>query len=233
MTASHVQVMIHCLSSTHLGQGTHIYVVKLNQLCQHIIVIGLTCYLHYDDVIMDAIASQITSLTIVYSSVYSGADQSKHPSSASLAFVWGIHRGPVNSPHKWPVKRKCFHLMTSSWNYLERFVLLPHSLPIFPKHRLVFWIQITEHAWMHRKSLRFERIGRYISDQSSKDVSKCAVDHLNESRRLHIFVDENDGHTSVIWSPGWGNPHAPKAGQWGRLSGFPGVTGWSNSKTLK
>ena len=64
--------------------------------------------LHYDDVIMDAIASQITSLTIVYSSVYSGADQSKHQSSASLAFVWGIHRGPVNSPHKWPVTRKMF-----------------------------------------------------------------------------------------------------------------------------
>ena len=63
---------------------------------------------HYDDVIMEAIASQITSLTIVYSTVYSGADQSKHQSSASLAFVWGIHRGPVNSPHKWPVTRKMF-----------------------------------------------------------------------------------------------------------------------------
>ena len=50
----------------------------------------------------------ITSLTIVYSTVYSGADQSKHQSSASLAFVWGIHRGPVNSPHKWSVTRKMF-----------------------------------------------------------------------------------------------------------------------------
>ena len=59
---------------------------------------------HYDDVIMGAIASQITSLTIVYSTVYSGVDQS----SASLAFVWGIHRRPVNSPHKWPVTRKMF-----------------------------------------------------------------------------------------------------------------------------
>ena len=57
---------------------------------------------------MGAMASQITSLTIVYSTVYSGADQSKHQSSASLAFVWGIHRGPVNSPHKWPVTRKMF-----------------------------------------------------------------------------------------------------------------------------
>ena len=63
---------------------------------------------HYDDVIMSAIASQITSLTIVYSTVYPGADQSKHQSSASLAFVWEIHRGPVNSPHKWPVTRKMF-----------------------------------------------------------------------------------------------------------------------------
>ena len=63
---------------------------------------------HYDDVIMGAIASQITSLTIVYSSVYSGAYQSKHQSSASLAIVWGIHRGPVNSSHKWPVTRKMF-----------------------------------------------------------------------------------------------------------------------------
>ena len=48
------------------------------------------------------------SLTIVYSTVYSGADQSKHQSSPSLAFVWGIHRGPVNSPHKWPVTRNMF-----------------------------------------------------------------------------------------------------------------------------
>ena len=55
---------------------------------------------------MGAIASQITSLTIVYSIVYSDVDQRKHQSSASLAFVRGIHRGPVNSPHKWPVTRK-------------------------------------------------------------------------------------------------------------------------------
>ena len=57
---------------------------------------------------MSAIASQITNLTIVYSTVYPGADQGKDQSSASLAFVWGIHRGPVNSPHKWPVTRKIF-----------------------------------------------------------------------------------------------------------------------------
>ena len=64
--------------------------------------------LHYDDVIMGTIASLITSLTVVYSTVYSDADQRKHQSSASLAIVWGIHRGPVNSPHQWPVTRKMF-----------------------------------------------------------------------------------------------------------------------------
>ena len=53
-------------------------------------------------------ASQITSLTIVYLTVYTSADQGKHQSSASLAFVRGIHRSPVNSPHKWPVTRKMF-----------------------------------------------------------------------------------------------------------------------------
>ena len=62
----------------------------------------------YDDVTMSLMASQITSLTIVYSTVYSGADQRKLQSSASLAFVWGIHRGPVNSLHKRPVTRKMF-----------------------------------------------------------------------------------------------------------------------------
>ena len=51
-------------------------------------------------------AFQITSLTVVCSSVYSGADQRKHQSSASQAFVRGIHRWPVNSPHKGPVTQK-------------------------------------------------------------------------------------------------------------------------------
>ena len=63
---------------------------------------------NYNDVIMGAIAFQITSLTTVLSTVYLDTDKRKHQSSASLAFVWGIHRGPVNSPHKWSVTRKMF-----------------------------------------------------------------------------------------------------------------------------
>ena len=63
---------------------------------------------NYNDAIMKAMTSQIINLTIVYSVVYSDAHQRKHPSSASLTFVRGIHRWPVNSPYKGPVTRKMF-----------------------------------------------------------------------------------------------------------------------------
>ena len=63
---------------------------------------------HYSDVIMSGMATQITSLTILYATVYSGADQRKHQRSASLVCVRGIHRWPVNSPHKWPVTLEMF-----------------------------------------------------------------------------------------------------------------------------
>ena len=85
--------------------------------------------LHYNDVIMGAMASQITSLTIVYSTVYSGTDQRKHQSSASLAFARGIHRGPVNFLHKGSVTRKmfpfndaimiCIWHSTSTWRLVQ------------------------------------------------------------------------------------------------------------------
>ena len=78
---------------------------------------------------MGTMASQITNLTIVYSTVYSGADQRKHQSSASLAFVRGIRRGPVNSPHKWPVTRKMFPFNGVIMNF-DNYQC--HAL--FPKH---------------------------------------------------------------------------------------------------
>ena len=64
--------------------------------------------INYNDVIIGAVASQITSPTIVYLTVDSDANQRKHQSSASLAFEWRIHRWAVNSPHKWSVTRKMF-----------------------------------------------------------------------------------------------------------------------------
>ena len=74
---------------------------------------------HHNNVIMSATASQITSITIVYSTVYSDADQRIHQSSASLAFVRGIHRGPLNFPHKRPVTRKMFTFDDVIMNKLE------------------------------------------------------------------------------------------------------------------
>ena len=75
---------------------------------QHAVTSTVDYLVHYNDVIMGTMASPITKLLIVYSTVYSDANQRKYQSSASLAFVRGLRRGPVNSPHKWPVTRKMF-----------------------------------------------------------------------------------------------------------------------------
>ena len=83
-----------CLCSNHHSTWAHNYQVKITALC------------HYSDVIMIVRASQITSLTMVYSTVYSAVDQRKHKSSASLVIVRRIHRWPGNSLHKGPVMRK-------------------------------------------------------------------------------------------------------------------------------
>ena len=98
---------------------------------------------HYSDVIMSAIASQITSLAIVYSTVYSGANQRKHQSSASLAFVRGIRRWPVKSQHKGPATRKMlpfddvimqYRLIWANWNNQPRCKMIDHL-----KHSTPLW----------------------------------------------------------------------------------------------
>ena len=108
---------------------------------------------------MGAIASQITSLTIVYSMAYLDADQRKK-SSASLAFVRGIQRGTVNSPHKWPATRKMFPFddvimrdgdfsKRQEGQYILRFVQAKDQEYIKALHYWVFvmgypWILITD-----------------------------------------------------------------------------------------
>ena len=90
---------------------------------------------------MGTIASQITSLTIVYTTVYSDADQSKHQSSASLAFVWGIHRRPVNSPHKGPITRKMFPF-DDVIMFLENSQYTPHISPVKGRNGMFFQMLI-------------------------------------------------------------------------------------------
>ena len=84
--------------------------------------------IHYSDVIVSSMASQIASISIVYSTVCSGANQTKHQSSASLAFVRGIHRRTVNSLHKGPVKRNMFLMMTSSWQFIWEAIDVAHHV---------------------------------------------------------------------------------------------------------
>ena len=94
--------------------------------------------IHYNDVIMGAIV-------IVFSIVYSGADQRKHRSSASLALVRGIHRGPVYSPHKWPITRKMFpfdDVIMSLWT-LDINTRKKHSNAVYIKHAINAGYMIT------------------------------------------------------------------------------------------
>ena len=98
------------------------------------------CWNHFNDVIMGSMASQNTNLTIVYSTVYSNADQRKHQSSASLAFVRGIHRWPVNSPHKWPLTGKMFPFDD---------VIMPSMIKVGSWGR--FSVKMLFHLYFHQK----------------------------------------------------------------------------------
>ena len=90
------------------------------------IFLGIYC----TDVIMSIMASQITSLAIVYSPICSDTDQRKHQSSASLAFVRGIHRRPVNSLHKRPVTRKMFQFDDVILNLSSQLSACPQYISI-------------------------------------------------------------------------------------------------------
>ena len=99
-------------------RGTRVTCIDLRGHSIRITAIVHQITVHYNDVIMGAIASQITSIPVVYSTVYSDTENRKHQSSESLAFVGGIHRGPVNSPHKSPVTRKMFPFDDVIMNWL-------------------------------------------------------------------------------------------------------------------
>ena len=104
-------------------------------------------HVHYSDVIRSAMVSQFTSLTIVYSSVYSDPDQRKNQSSASLAFVRGIRRWLVNSPYKRPVTWKLFPfddvIMISNIIPLHE-IHIPH-----PVHLTVIYFHRTKFCKSH------------------------------------------------------------------------------------
>ena len=138
---------------------------------------------------MGAMASQITSLTIVYSTVYSGADQRKHQSSASLAFVRGIHRWLVNSPHKCPVTRKCFHLMTAScgsdstWLHNEAEAQRP---PLCTQHfRLILRLKF-DSIFVPKGSIKnnFKKVAGHHLNQCCFDL----LPHISVARHRRVHL---------------------------------------------
>ena len=137
-------------NSRHEGLGGHLPVItslweylpvtkplirSLHRSNDHVYV-----WFYYSDVIIGTMGSRITNVSIVYSTVCSGANQRKNQSSASLAFVRGIHRWPVNSPHKEPVTRRMlpFDDVIMQWS-------ISNDLP--QKRFLIVW-QFIIRSWL-------------------------------------------------------------------------------------
>ena len=134
----------------------------------------------YNDIILSAMASHITSLTIFYSTVYSGADQRKHQSSASLAFVRGIHRWRVNSQHKWPVTRKMFPF--------DDVIMCTHHCCVF-----VFLSLDNKVVILYFIFLILSRSLWQSPDSPSSDLKYCAI---------AFFFQNIDGSCALIFKCG-------------------------------
>ena len=93
-------------------------------------------------------ASQIASLTIVYSTVYSEADQRKHQSSTWLAFVMEIHRWPVNSPHRGPVTWQMFPF--------DNVMMMMHNDDVCINK--IHFIQFVTHSWWRHQMETFSAL---------------------------------------------------------------------------
>ena len=125
---------------------------------------------------MSTMASQITSLMIVYSIIYSGADQRKHKSSASLAFVRGIHRWPVNSPREGPVTRKMFPFDDVIMHCVNHIV----NQNIQTKHTRAkpqqTWRSVNDIVWIWRNPNNPNK-GRFVYNTMTKQT-KAEAKHL-------------------------------------------------------
>ena len=133
-------------NDSQIKESLRFFSLKTSILSRPLIAQGISLSDHYNEVLMSAIASQITSFASVYSTVYSGADRSKHQSSASLASVQRIHRWrhrwPVNSPHKGPVTRKMFpfdDVIMLTWNYTSPGCLMVNVLTLLFMFIYLWW----------------------------------------------------------------------------------------------
>ena len=140
------------------------YNLDFAMVCCDLLPIDFT---HCNDVIMNAIASRIISLTIVYSSVDSGADQRKHQSSVPLAFVSEIHRWPMNSPHKGPVTRKIFPFDDVIMHVIQRY---------FPGARAIARLPPVpvKQPYMTSETTKYDLLWMYsVSMAATANKTKC------------------------------------------------------------
>ena len=177
------------------------------QDCSISSVLAVEILTHYSDIIISMLASQITSILLVQSTVFSGADQRKHQSSASLAFVRVIHWLPVNSLHKGPVTQKMFHMMSSCAVLHEAvgIYLMPclfsfstgHTVPIWRSRSLRSENRRERHgrlmkSWQHRTDIlevcsvgkRSAVIGKPV--RQSFTVKLC---HVGRDCGYDLFID--------------------------------------------
>ena len=141
---------------------------------------------------MGAVASQITSLTIVYWTIYSGADQRKHQSSASLAFVREF-TGDRISPHKGPVTRKMFQFD----DVIMKIIISVYSELI----QITFYIKSqTNLNYISTQFILFTilccfTMKIFIFNESPKNQLGCVKSTIKchqQCQRYYIFPEQND-----------------------------------------
>ena len=119
----------------------------------------------------------------------------KHQSSASLAFMWRIHRGPVNSPHKRPVTRKMFHLMTSSWEAIWLLISLNYQIYIIDKHR-----RTHEYCYPNEKSsLDLKYNGNSNTKSTALYIGRWFLQYDTGIKLNGRGCDETEYHPFVIF----------------------------------
>ena len=153
-------------------------------------------FIHCNDVIMSAMVSQTTSLTIVYSTVYSGADQRKHQIAASLAFVRGIHRWPVNVPHKGPVTRKMFPFNDVIMLRVFGRVQWWYGRSVEPHRHAV--LQQDDNGAFHRNSLH-HYVSYYVFNVRLTEVDRKSGDGLRIMNHTH-YIPYNMSFSVVVVS---------------------------------
>ena len=104
---------------------------------------------------------------------YSGADQGKHQNSSSLAFVWGIQRWLVNSPHKWPVTRK----MVPFDHVIMQFILVHDTQCILLNIYDFEYIYPDQTIWLKKAKLISQNIAAVLVANEDAIANRLIATH--------------------------------------------------------